>query len=281
MAERPRDAARRLRKEAITRGKEAREDALGRAKDARRQALAVAKQAREESMAQASEAISKAFEPLTPERRRAMTRDHLLDAAAIIFARDGFYGASLDDIAATAGFTKGAVYSNFKSKEDLLLALMDKHISQQFDDIVGALDTEVRTAEEQLPRIAKTVINHMWDDDWTMLWLEFVLYAARNPEAKGKIRNLTRKAREQVIDLIEKEYSHTGKEPKYSPEQVAIITTAMFDGIGMYHLIEPGLTDDETIRTLLQILYDAMGVDEDAVSDLSVLKDAVRDSSAG
>jgi AcrR family transcriptional regulator len=263
MAERPRDAARRLRKQARDMGRE-----LG-------------EEARRTAMDQANDAIARALEPLTPERRRAMTRDHLLEAAAIIFARDGFYGASLDDIAATAGFTKGAVYSNFKSKEDLLLALMDKHISQQFDDIVGALDTEARTQEEQLPRIAKTVVNHLWDDDWTMLWLEFVLYAARNPEAKGKIRNLTRKAREQVVDLIEKEYSHTGKEPKYSPEQVAIITTAMFDGIGMYHLIEPGLTDDETIRTLLQMLYDAMGVEEDAVSDLSVLKDSVGDSSAG
>src|SRR5688500_16623682 len=109
------------------------------------------------------------LEPLTPDRRRAMTREHLLDAAGIVFARDGFHGASLDDVASTAGFTKGAVYSNFKSKEDLLLALMDKHISQQFDEIIGALDTEARTQEQQLPRIARTVVNHLWDDKWTML----------------------------------------------------------------------------------------------------------------
>ena len=259
MAERPRDAARRLRKEGRTLGAGARRNA----------------------MAQAKDATAQTFEPLTPERRRAMTRETLLDAAAMVFARDGFHGASLDEIASTAGFTKGAVYSNFKSKEDLLLALMDKHFSQQFEDIVGALDTDARTQEEQLPRIARTVVNHMWDDSWTMLWLEFVLYAARNPEAQVKIQNLTRKSRQQIIELIEKEYAQTGKPPKYSSEQVAIITTAMFDGLGMYHLIEPSLADDATIRTLLQMLYDAMGVEDDAVSDLSVLKDAVRDSSAG
>jgi AcrR family transcriptional regulator len=58
------------------------------------------------------------FEPLTPERRRAMTRQHLLDAAAIVFTRNGFHGSTLDEVAATAGFTKGAVYSNFGSKDE-------------------------------------------------------------------------------------------------------------------------------------------------------------------
>ena len=71
------------------------------------------------------------FEPLTPDRRRAMTRRHLLEAAAIVFARDGFHGATLDAIASYAGFTKGAVYSNFKSKDDLFLALLDDRIDRQ------------------------------------------------------------------------------------------------------------------------------------------------------
>ena len=71
------------------------------------------------------------IEPLTPARRREMTRRHLLDAAAVVFARDGFHGASLDDVAATAGFTKGAVYSNFKSKEDLFLAVFDDRFARE------------------------------------------------------------------------------------------------------------------------------------------------------
>ena len=66
-----------------------------------------------------------ALDPLTPERRRRQTRDHLLDAAAQVLAERGFHGASLDEVAAAAGFTKGAVYSNFKNKEDLFLALLE------------------------------------------------------------------------------------------------------------------------------------------------------------
>src|SRR5688500_5424687 len=135
-----RDAARRMRR-----------DALEKANEVRRKALADAKEARRAMRAQVEESNARGFEPLTPDRRRAMTREHLLEAAARIFSRDGFHGASLDDIAATAGFTKGAVYSNFKSKEDLLLALMDQHMTEQFDEIVGSLDTEDRTQEQQLP----------------------------------------------------------------------------------------------------------------------------------
>jgi AcrR family transcriptional regulator len=244
MADEVGDIGRRLRRQARDAGRHL-----------QREARQVARQLRDE-------AIAAALEPLTPARRRAMTRQHLLDAAAIVFARDGFHGASLDTIAATAGFTKGAVYSNFKSKDDLFLALMDEHIEEQFADITNALDTESRTREEQLPRIAETVVQHMWDNRWTMLWLEFVLYAARNPDAREKVAELTRRARERVVELIEKEYAHYGHEPPYSPQQVAVITNAMFDGLGMYHLIEPTLTTDETIDTLLRLLYTAMGVDD-------------------
>jgi len=208
------------------------------------------------------DAMARAFEPLTPERRRAMTRQHLLDAAGIVFARDGFHGASLDDIAATAGFTKGAVYSNFKNKEDLLLAVMDHRISQQFDDIVGALDTDSHVQAEQLPRIANTVVDHIWDDSWTMLWLELVLYAARNPEAHSKVVALTRKSRERIEELVEKEYAVAGAPPRYPSRDIAIISTAMFDGLAIYHLVDPEIAREGTIRTLLQVMYDALGVDD-------------------
>ena len=82
-----------------------------------------------------------ALQPLTPERRRQQTREHLLAAAAEVFAERGFHGASLDEVAAVAGFTKGAVYSNFKNKEDLFLALLkesyDREMQAPTDDIGG------------------------------------------------------------------------------------------------------------------------------------------------
>ena len=79
------------------------------------------------------------MQPLTPERRRELTRTHLLDAAAQVFARQGFHGASIDAIAAAAGFTKGAVYSNFKNKEDLFVALLEERVERQVEQVREAM----------------------------------------------------------------------------------------------------------------------------------------------
>ena len=89
-----------------------------------------------------------AAEKLTPERRRQLTRDALVDAAAEVFAQKGVSGASMEEIAAEAGFSRGAIYSNFGSKEELLLVVMDRFMDRQLvnfsegvvvdaDDLVG------------------------------------------------------------------------------------------------------------------------------------------------
>jgi AcrR family transcriptional regulator len=203
------------------------------------------------------------FEPMTPERRRAITRKHLLDAAAMVFARQGFHGASLDEVAKTAGFTKGAVYSNFKNKEDLFLALLDEHVSYQFVVMAEALETPARTREEQLPRLAKAIERQMWDDQFSMLWLEFVLYAARNADVRSKLASWMDGERELIERLIEHEYAAQGPPPRYPTSFLATLSTAIFNGLGLEHLINPDVANEQSMTMLLQFLYDAMGSDED------------------
>src|SRR5437667_6210594 len=70
-----------------------------------------------------------ATEKWTPERRRELTRSALVDSAAELFAKRGFHAASLDDIAEAAGFTRGAIYSNFESKEELFFAVLERHVN--------------------------------------------------------------------------------------------------------------------------------------------------------
>src|SRR5689334_13123417 len=125
------------------------------------------------------------FEPLTPERRRAMTRRHLLDAAAVVFADKGFHGATIDEVAKAAGFTKGAVYSNFTSKDDLFLALLDDRSDRQFAIVTEVLDDGPRGRGDAAPRMRELIRSGavFSDDTWETLFLEFVLYARRNPEA--------------------------------------------------------------------------------------------------
>ena len=76
-------------------------------------------------------------EKLTPERRRQLTRDALLDAAEVVFVKKGVGGASMEEIAAEAGFTRGAIYSNFGSKDDLMLAVMERLSERQFARFSG------------------------------------------------------------------------------------------------------------------------------------------------
>ena len=71
---------------------------------------------------------------------REQTRERLLAAAARVYARAGFNGATLDDVAAEAGFTKGAVYGHFGSKENLLMALVDEHLARQIAEQIALID---------------------------------------------------------------------------------------------------------------------------------------------
>ncbi|MGH8982721.1 MAG: TetR family transcriptional regulator [Acidimicrobiia bacterium] len=204
------------------------------------------------------------FEPLTPERRRAMTRQHLLEAAAMVFARDGFQGSSLDDIAATAGFTKGAVYSNFKNKDDLFLAVLEEHFECQHAAMRRALEPGTDSQEVWMPRIASAVREAMWDDNWAMLFLEFVLYAARNPQARSKLADWMHRSLRRVEQLIAQEYDAAGAPPPYPPADLAIISGSLFDGLGLYRLIDPSLTNDHTLKAVLEFMSDAFGIDQDA-----------------
>jgi len=203
------------------------------------------------------------FEPLTPERRRAMTRQHLLDAAAIVFARNGFHGSTLDEVAATAGFSKGAVYSNFKSKDDLFLELFHDRVDRQFAVVSEALETGPDDQAEQFPRIRQILRSDTspWDDSFVTLWLEFILYARRNPDAQSKLAASAQRARAQVQALIDHEYEVRGAAPHYPTAALAEIGLALFNGLGIDRLVDPSAVTDEMLDTTLTFLFDAMGVD--------------------
>src|SRR5580658_225639 len=123
------------------------------------------------------------FEPLTADRRRQQTRDYLLQAAAQVFADRGFHAATLDEIAAAAGFTKGAVYSNFKDKEDLFLAMLEAIYAKEIVALKETLVASDVPPEARLGDFVSLLRDESGEptDEWTALYLEFTLYALRNP----------------------------------------------------------------------------------------------------
>jgi AcrR family transcriptional regulator len=207
------------------------------------------------------------FTPLTPERRREMTRQHLLEAAAIVFARDGFHGATIDKIAELAGFTKGAVYSNFKNKDDLFLALLDERAAREYALMSAALERGPEDTDTRFNEASERVQigSAFWDEPWTMLYLEFVLYALRNPDARDKL--VAQVEREFALEqqLIQNEYDVIGVAPPYPIRSLAVVTSSMFLGMQLKRLITPSAVDQTTIDTALEMLLVAMGAPDPTV----------------
>ncbi len=200
------------------------------------------------------------LEPLTPERRRQQTREYLLQAAAQVFSERGFHGASLDEVAAVAGFTKGAVYSNFKSKEDLFLALLESRYEQEMDRLRATLDAAEGAPEAHLADFAALIgdqYQSAWPD-WTALYQEFSLYAMRNPVARQKLAEFDRADINSVAAIIETERKRHGIVTTEPTEHVARIVVALMRGIGTMRAIDDGVVDESFLETVMAFVARAM-----------------------
>ena len=201
------------------------------------------------------------IEPLTPERRRQQTRDHLLEAAARVFGERGFHGASLDDIAAAAGFTKGAVYSNFKSKEDLFLALLESRFASELEDLKAVLAQSEVGADNRLSDFVTLIVEQPNDParvTWGTLYEEFHLYARRNPEARAKLAELDRRDVASVAEILRTERGRLNLDPATSPEDAARITLALTRGIAMMQTTDPDAIDQRFLESMLEFLARAL-----------------------
>src|SRR3954466_1532779 len=116
------------------------------------------------------------------ERQKAATREALLAAGRTVFVRDGYQRASLDRVAAEAGFTKGAVYANFATKADLLLAIYEERSAARVELIPGAA-----AASSDLEDLRRRLVDdwrHVVERErgWSLLLIEFWVHAAREPK---------------------------------------------------------------------------------------------------
>jgi AcrR family transcriptional regulator len=202
------------------------------------------------------------IEPLTPERRRQQTRDYLLSAAAQVFAERGFHGASLDEVAAVAGFTKGAVYSNFTSKEDLFLALFEAHYEREMAALLSTLeDRDDLPPEGRLSDFVALIREQTRQAgrNFGLLYQEFWLYAARNPSARDQLTRIDDENIRLIAGVIEAERARRGIEPLESPERVARIVVVLFRGLGQLGVLQPDVADDALIEEAIAFVARGLG----------------------
>jgi len=197
-------------------------------------------------------------ERLTPERRRELTRSALVEAAADVFARRGFEGASLEEIAETAGFTRGAIYSNFGSKEDLLLSVVERYNTTLFSAYSDSLDQETGATTEERTVSAATLWRDLIrrDPNLAALNLEFRLRALRDPAFRSRLLELQNEHVGRIADLIEREAKKYGLVLKVRPLDLAEILNAATVGLGELAGMDPehAARYDELVQMFFRLI---------------------------
>jgi AcrR family transcriptional regulator len=172
-------------------------------------------------------------ERLTPERRRQLTQDALIAAAAEVFTEKGFHAASLDEIAERAGFTRGAIYSNFGSKDELLFAVGDRYNELALTSMADAIG-ETNSTEDPAhaaSAAADRLQNLFFRPGVQMaLDLEFRLYALRNPEGRKRLAERDRKMSETLASFLEDVFAPRTV-PSERAHELADLGRAAVDGL--------------------------------------------------
>jgi AcrR family transcriptional regulator len=191
----------------------------------------------------------------TRKEQQAHTRSCLMKSAAKVFSRRGLQQASIDEVAEDAGFTKGAFYANFKSKEELFLAMLDERFAERIDEI----DRATRGGgepEEQARRAGLDFGRYLAaDPEWQRLFFEFAAHAARNDDFREELVTRYRALRERIAAVYERRASELGIESPVPYEQVALMTFAMGNGISLERLLEPESVPDDLLGTTLMIFF--------------------------
>ena len=182
----------------------------------------------------------------TPRKKRlsraeakAETRKALLDAAGAVFAEHGFHGASIDMVADAAGYTKGAVYANFSSKDELYLALLDAQLSTDHGGLEQLIEsgTPIEALREE---IAEKFTEEMERTrQWALLTLEFFTHALRDETIREKLAARIQHAREGYMQSLQKHVEVTGKKLSMPAEQAAAAFLAFENGLSVFWLLDP------------------------------------------
>ncbi len=197
--------------------------------------------------------------------RRAVTRARLLQAAARVYAQRGFAGATLDQVAGEAGFTKGAVYAHFGSKENLLLALLQEHLTGQIAEQLQLFDRDRASWERPLAGSDSWMEHLRSDPDPFRLFVELWSYAQRD---EGLRRRLV-----TGLDALRATFARFAADssadadidvPAAANEQFANVLLGLSIGLGMLELADPDSVPVPLLGVVTSIFIRALESSPDA-----------------
>lgn len=224
-------------------------------------------------MARATSSNKPRTKPPRPTRaeRQAQTRSQLIEAAAQVFARRGYQAASVEEIAEEAGYSHGAVYSNFEGKADLFLAVFEDYMAERVRELAetqaalpgdAPLETRARAlADQWMDRLAR-------DRESMVLHMEFIVHADRAPELARRFGTRSMAMREAVARYISHYQQEAGLQSTMPADDLALILRALGIGLAIESLVNP-----EAVR------HDLYGDFVELLVSLQRERDSVRRSS--
>jgi AcrR family transcriptional regulator len=194
---------------------------------------------------------------MTREQSKAHTRERLLAAARSVFARSGFHGASVEEVASEAGFSTGALYSNFDGKEDLFLVLMEREIEEHAREISDAVSARASMAERATGGARQWMTMIEREPELLLLFMEFWAYGVRDARVRPKVAARFAQMREVLTKLIADGAREFDLELEIPAEQLAVAVDALADGIARQKLADPDAVPDELMGRVLALLFEA------------------------
>jgi AcrR family transcriptional regulator len=195
---------------------------------------------------------------LSRAERREQTRQELVSAAEACFVSRGFHASSVDEVAERAGYTKGAVYSNFAAKEDLFFAVYERRVEQVLTEVAPGL--RQLGAERAFDELAAGAMHRRDPDDgWRAVFFEFWAHVVRHPELRERFAAIHARFLEPLADAVQQLAEDRGLTlpSDVTASQVAVAWNAMEVGLNLERLTQPQTVDRALARRMGRLLLDA------------------------
>ena len=195
---------------------------------------------------------------MTRAERQADTRQALLDAAASVFVERGFAGSSVEAVAERAGYTRGAFYSNFASKEELFAELLQQRVYAIYRDMAersaAGENPPLRETGERLARIQAAP-----EGRWLFrLWLELLAHAGRDESFRSIAAAFWSQTRATSAAAIGRAYDEAGTRPPADPANLATAMIALDIGLALQHFVDPGAVGLDVYPELYELLFEPL-----------------------
>jgi AcrR family transcriptional regulator len=201
---------------------------------------------------------------LTRPEQQARTRARLIDAAARVFSRRGFQAASVEEIAEEAGYSHGAVYSNFDGKADLFLAVFEDYMAERVRELA---ETQAGLAQDAPLEVRARALADQWmdrlarDRESFVLHMEFLAHAGRDPELAGRFGTRSAAMREAVSRYIVQYQQEAGTELAMPADDLALVLRALGIGLAIESLVSPDAVRHNVYGDFVELLVSRMRED--------------------